>query len=266
MIGEVFDIDMLTGIVPVNFLKKRSIDEILDSLVAARFIYFVTSTPNKLFRFQISLIQNTIYELIPPSDAQNIHQSVCNYIEGTYKATIRAHYATLSLHYNHINNILSDGSKRRQAFQYTIKAGDQCVSRGAYSAGAEFIYNTLQVAQSIEDFQVLARVVECALIELKGFARRMSLVARSNSGERRNDQEIIAIYTLLKSEIHKKLGEAGGASSTHLAHVSSKFKLSTALSFSDRQMRQRSSYMFWTAEFISSNSSDEEGGKYCVVS
>ncbi len=274
VIGEVFDVEMLTGIVPTSFTKKRTIDDILESLVSARFIYFVTSVPNKIFRFQISLIQSTIYELIPPSDAQNIHQSVCDYIEVNYKSSIRSHYATLSLHYNHIHNIVADGSKRKQAFQYTIKAGDQCVSRGAYSAGAEFIYNTLQVAQSIDDFQVLARVVECAMIELRGFSRRISLVTRaSNNGERRNDQEIIAIYTLLKNEIHRKLAEVDGDSKKHLENVNGSFKLSTAVSFSDRQMRQRNSFIRWTSEYFGSTGADAEEeeeekkrSKCCIIS
>ena len=276
VIGEVFDVDMLAGILPSNFTKKRTIDEILESLASARFIYFVTSVPNKIFRFQISLIQNTIYELIPPSDAQTIHQSLCDFIETNYKSNIRSHYATLSLHYNHIHNILTDGSKQRKAFQYSIKAGDQCVSRGAYSAGAEFIYTTLQVAQSIDDFQVLARVVECALIELRGFSRRISLVARSNNhGEHRNDQEIIDIFTLLKNEIHRKLVEVDGDGKKHLENVTSSLKLSTAVSFSDRQMRQRNSFIRWTSEYFSSSSfssssslaeGEGEKFKYCIIS
>lgn len=72
---------------------RRPLNEILAQLEKHGFIECIEEAPEaRIYAFQNEMLQKTLYEMILPSDAAEIHLDLAVFMEGEYRANLRLHY------------------------------------------------------------------------------------------------------------------------------------------------------------------------------
>jgi len=165
-----------------------------------------------IFGFQNQLIRQTLYELIPPRDAGNIHLGVARYIEVEYAKNLRPFYPILGTHYSHCVG------ERQLTFKYKVKAADQAISRGAFNDGLAFVQAAQQYARSRPEWRVLLDVITRALGDIAPppttkLGHGLRRLSKSFSINNDHDQTSlkIAAYMQLKIATEAKLDLMNGS-------------------------------------------------------
>eukprot|EP01032_Pedospumella_encystans_P010797 gene10797-12592_t len=208
IIGTEFDENLLRAIVPPKL--KNILTSCLDKLVEKRFIQCL-DPQDRTFCFPNQLIQATLYELTPPSDAAHLHLLIAQYIETTYFLELRSHYPTLGYHYRRCPD------KRPLAFKYELKAADQQVAKGAYGDGLNFLKSAAKLAEKDVELEVVLEVIDRAIEDIKE-QNGQATVAMGHSTIKRlqsfytgatdsRTNGIVLRYNALKKLVHTKLAQ-----------------------------------------------------------
>jgi len=251
ILGEEFSEKMLAAVLPKKLATLMP--QSLKQLVEDGFITPVEEYPQAIFEFQNNLIKDTLYNLMPPSDAAHIHLKVAEFIEVEYANKLHPLYPILSHHYKR-----SIG-KRPLAFKYKVKAADQAICRGAFNDGLMFVDKAARMAVSKSELRVLIAVISRALDDLSPQLQKTHGKVRRLSFNRSNAlTNTIAAYMQLKINAEAALDKVSKSSNIS-AKISSDAEMPLS-PVSNRIIvsRQPSAKLNWQPSYVAARNSMEK--------
>jgi class 3 adenylate cyclase/tetratricopeptide (TPR) repeat protein len=127
------------GLVRSVTLKPHdNLNEMLSELQLAEFIYEQPTTGDTEYIFKHALTQEVAYGALLVERRKLIHQQAGTAMEEMFAANLSDHYGELAHHYQH-------SVDKSKAVAYLRLAGEQAMSRSAYSEAVEFLNTALEL-------------------------------------------------------------------------------------------------------------------------
>eukprot|EP01038_Epipyxis_sp_PR26KG_P014054 gene14054-18852_t len=190
IIGSEFSFDMIFTVLKetLNINQSNLIDN-LEELVLHGFLVILKEYPFIIYGFENPLVQSTLYELMPPRDASEIHLCVAKYIENTYQNDKSLFYPSLAYHYKKCPD------EQHNAFKYKLKAADYAVSLSAYKNALEFAESAFELARTVTEFHYLLKVLKIALDEME-FEMKSNRSKNEQLKSRGSLMQIFSMYNI----------------------------------------------------------------------
>lgn len=147
VIGYEFDVDLLADVV------ARDPDDVLDLLDTARAAGLVVEVGVDRHRFAHALVRETLHAELSSSRRARQHRKVAEALEARYDGGLDASVIELATHWVEA----SAGGDPGWAIEYTVRAGDQATTRGAFENAVRWFTTTLDLAEEDDRFDILRR-------------------------------------------------------------------------------------------------------------
>jgi class 3 adenylate cyclase len=147
VIGYEFEVDLLADVV------ARDPDEVLDALDTARAAGLVVEVGVDRHRFAHALVRETLHAELSSSRRARQHRKVAEALETRQAGDLDAAVTELATHWVEA----SAGGDPVRAIEYTVRAGDQATTRGAFENAVRWFTTTLELAEDDDRFDFLRR-------------------------------------------------------------------------------------------------------------
>lgn len=191
-LGNEFSPGILLAVLPDSF--SFILTSLLGKLVEQGFLKVLDDSMELQFEFQNDLIQSTLYDLLPPSDAEKIHLGAAQFIESTFSDNLRPYYHNLAGHYKHIVN------KRGSALHYEMRAAEQVIERGGFADAVTFLRGAVQLCLYQREYEAVVLLVDTVLIDLN---LAVDDVGRSAQGLNRLRKDYTQLKTVLEEALQQ---------------------------------------------------------------
>ena len=131
VLGLTFSRQALRDIHPTS-PDDESLDRLLGSLERWRLIRLEEATPERMYAFRHALTQQVVYESLPLSQRQQLHEAVARWYERRYADDLEPYYSLLAYHYG-------QAGQRDKELQYLLQAADRA-HRASAMAEATALY------------------------------------------------------------------------------------------------------------------------------
>ncbi|MBI1816711.1 MAG: AAA family ATPase [Deltaproteobacteria bacterium] len=145
---------------PLLAMCERPAAQLLDLLGEASTNAIVTTLPgaSSRYSFQHTLIRETLYSDLSPSERARMHQQVAEILERLDAADLAPHYAEIAHHFLHATPL----GDPHQAISYAVRAGERAAALFAYEEAAIQFERALE-ALALTDTQTDAAGCEVLL-------------------------------------------------------------------------------------------------------
>ena len=164
VIGREFSLDLLAESVEESSQQaqqdqKNSRQMIYHGLETARTVRLIEELPDSLgaYRFVHALVRETLIADLATPDRVDCHQRIGRGIERLYASSLDAYNTELAYHFYEAARA---GSHEKQAWTYTIRAGDQASAQLAFEEAAGYYERALQLAERVRP----SREEHCTLL------------------------------------------------------------------------------------------------------
>jgi len=175
VVGEKVDLKLLTRLVPPQL--RDTLDYNL-RLICENGLLMCASRASSLYAFQNEIVRKSIYDLIPPSLAAQLHLELAEYIESFNASNVEPHYVSLAHHYGSAvaarAHYGAAGSSISTAFYYTWRSMQKAVTVGNFTSALAF-------GQTARQYLTIARDVD-KLIDASTGVLQMLLQSGRPSG------------------------------------------------------------------------------------
>lgn len=141
ILGELFSIDFLTAVYPVE-KDKAELNETLERLKSSRILSTLESGSATQYKFEHQIIHQAVYGLVPFELRRRIHLQLVDWIKLTYADQISSFYHVLGHH-------AEAAEDYAESAQYWSKVGEQAVENGVYKGAEEVIVHAQRLLEKI---------------------------------------------------------------------------------------------------------------------
>ena len=140
-LGREFSYGLIQAVSP---LKEPQLQQELEQLVHAEFLYQQGTLPQAHYLFKHALIQDTAYQSLLKSTRQQLHQQIATIVESQFPETAETQPELLAHHY-------TEAGRGTQAVPYWQSAGQKAVTRSANFEAVSHLTKGIELLKASPD-------------------------------------------------------------------------------------------------------------------
>ena len=140
-LGREFSYALLQAVSPWD---EGTLQQGLQQLVAAEFLYQQGLPPQATYRFKHALIQDAAYQSLLRSTRQQYHRRIAQVLEARFPETVETQPELLAHHY-------TEASLAAQAMPYWLRAGQRAIQRSANLEAVAHLTKGLELLATLPD-------------------------------------------------------------------------------------------------------------------
>jgi len=140
-LGREFSYELLQA---VSLWDEETLQEGLQQLVEAEFLYQQGFPPQAIYTFKHALIQDTAYQSLLRSTRQQYHQRIAQVLEAHFPGLCETHPELLAHHY-------TEAGLSAQAIPYWQRAGERALQRSAHVEAISHLTKGLEILQALPE-------------------------------------------------------------------------------------------------------------------